>query len=210
MLYNGYGEHNIQGIGDKHIPLIHNVTNSDDVVAVSDRATDTLLLLFNTEAGRAYLVDRGVSPETVANLRHLGLSSIANLVAAIKIAKYHGYGSGDVIVTVATDGQELYESEMDKILRRDHGGEFDTPAAAASYARFLEGAGTDHVLELGEVGRRRIFNLGYFTWVEQQGVEFEDFEARRDQAFWKGLHPLTEQWDSMIDEFNARTGATYD
>ena len=29
---------------------------------------------------------------------------------------------------------------------------------------------TDHLLELTHVERERIFNLGYFTWVEQQGV----------------------------------------
>ena len=209
MLYNGYGEHNIQGIGDKHIPLIHNVTNSDDVVAISDRATDTLFLLFNTEAGKKYLVEQGVDPETVDGLRNLGLSSIANLLASIKVAKYHGYGSGDVIVTVATDGMELYVSEMEKFIRRDHAGDFDATAAAAAHAQFLEGTDTEHVLELGEVGRRRIFNLGYYTWVEQQGVEFEDCEARREPSFWQDLHPLTTQWDEMITEFNGRTGAGY-
>ncbi len=210
MLYNGYGEHNIQGIGDKHIPLIHNVTNSDDVVGISDRATDTLFLLFNTEVGKQYLVDQGVDRETVDGLRDLGLSSIANLLAAIKVAKYHDYGSGDVIVTVATDGMELYVSEMEKLIQRDHAGNFDAMAAAAAHARFLEGIDTEHVLELGEVGRRRVFNLGYYTWVEQQGIEFEDFEARREQSFWQALHPLTMHWDEMIDEFNGRTGAAYD
>ena len=209
MLYNGYGEHNIQGIGDKHIPLIHNVMNSDDVVGVSDRATDTLLLLFNTEAGKAHLVDRGIDPIVVENLRHLGFSSIANMLAAIKIAKFHGYGSGDVIVTVATDGSELYRSEVDKITRRDHPDGFDARAAAAAHSRFLEGTDVSHVEELGERGRRRIFNLGYYTWVEQQGVAFEDFEARRDQGFWTGLHRLTDAWDEMIVEFNDRTGARF-
>ena len=208
MLYNGYGEHNIQGIGDKHIPLIHNVTNSDDVVAISDRATDTLFLLFNTDVGKKYLVSQGVDPDLVENLRHFGFSSIANMLASIKIAKYHGLGSDDVIVTVATDGMELYVSEIDKIVNRDHPNGFDEQAAAAAHARFLEGADTEHVLELGEVGRRRIFNLGYYTWVEQQGIDFDVFEARRDQSFWQDLHPLTEQWDGMIDEFNARTGVT--
>ena len=209
MLYNGYGEHNIQGIGDKHIPLIHNVTNSDDVVAVSDRATDHLYILFNTDTGKKYLLDQGVDPKTVDGLKDMGLSSIANMLGAIKIAKHHGYGSKDVILTVATDGHEMYRSEMEKFVERDHDGEFDALDAAAAYARFLEGADTEHVLELGEVGRRRIFNLGYYTWVEQQGVDFDDFESRRDQSFWKGLHPLTKQWDSMIDDFNDRTGATY-
>jgi cysteine synthase A len=105
-------------------------------------------------------------------------------------------------VTVATDGHEMYRSEMEKFVERDHNGEFDALDAAGAHARFLEGADTEHVLELGEVGRRRIFNLGYYTWVEQQGVEFDDFESRRDQSFWQGLHPWTKQRDTMIDDFS--------
>ncbi len=206
MLYNGYGEHNIQGIGDKHIPLIHNVTNSDDVVGISDTSSDTLFLLFNTEPGKALLRSKGVDPALVENLRHLGLSSIANMLAAIKIAKHHGYGSNDVIVTVATDGGEMYGSEVSKIEDRDHPGGFDDYAASAAHARHLAGIGTDHVLELGEVGRRRVFNLGYYTWVEQQGVPFADFEQRRGQDWWRTLRPYVTRWDAMIEEFNQRTG----
>ncbi len=208
MLYNGYGEHNIQGIGDKHIPLIHNVTNSDDVVAISDRATDTLTVLFNTAAGKEYLTSLGLDPEFVGRLRHLGYSSICNMLAAIKLAKYHGYGADDVIVTVATDGFEMYSSELQPIIERDHGGDFDRAAAAAAHARFLEGADTEHLLELSEVDRRRIFNLGYYTWVEQQDIPFPTFEARREQVWWDGLRGYTERWDEMIGEFNERTGAT--
>lgn len=206
MLYNGYGEHNIQGIGDKHIPLIHNVTNSDVVVGVSDRASDNLFLLFNTEAGRELLVSRGVKPELVSDLRHLGLSSVANLVASIKVARQLGLGGDDVVVTVATDGSEMYRSEIPKIQERDHPGGFGSHAAAATHARFLQGADTEHVLELDEVGRRRIFNLGYYTWVEQQGIPFADFEARRHQDWWDGLRTHTDRWDDMITDFNRRTG----
>jgi cysteine synthase A len=206
MLYNGYGSHNIQGIGDKHIPLIHNVSNSDDVVAVSDRATDNLLLLFNTEAGKEHLVGQGVDPMLVDQLRHLGLSSICNLLASIKVAKHHRLDSDDAIVTVATDGSEMYLSEIDKITRRDHPGGFDRMAAAAVHARFLEGLDTDHLLELGEVDRTRIFNLGYFTWVEQQGVPLEVFDARRDPDWWDGLRHVPDRWDEMITEFNHRSG----
>jgi cysteine synthase len=208
MLYNGFGEHNIQGIGDKHIPLIHNVTNSDDVVAISDGATDALFALFNTPAGKRRLVGAGADPELVENLRHMGYSSICNMLAAIKVAKYHRLGSDDVVMTVATDGAEMYGSELDPIIARDHGGDFDDRAAAAVYARHLEGVDTDQLLELGEVGRRRIFNLGYYTWVEQQGVPFDVFEARRDQSWWDALRPYTDRWDEMIDEFNHRTGVT--
>lgn len=204
MLYNGYGEHNIQGIGDKHIPLIHNVTNSDDVIGISDVATDTLFLLFNTDPGRECLRMQGVPETVVDDLRHLGLSAIANVLAAIKLAKHHGYGSGDVIVTVATDGAEMYTSELDKIGVRDHPRGFDRMAAAAAHAQHLAGADTEHVLELTEVDRRRIFNLGYYTWVEQQGIDFETFERRRQQSWWDSLRGYTGRWDEMISEFNER------
>ena len=205
MLYNGYGQHNIQGIGDKHIPLIHNVGNTDDAVAITDRATDTLLLLFNTPAGKDYLKERGLDPGLIENLRHLGVSSICNIMAAVQTARHHRLGSEDVLLTVATDGAEMYGSEIDRIIARDHAAGFGKDQAKAAFGRYLSDGETGDFLELGEVGRRRIFNLGYYTWVEQQGVAFEDFEQRRDQVFWKGLRPHLDAWDSMISEFNART-----
>lgn len=58
LLYNGYGEHNIQGSGDKHVPFILNVMNADFVIGVSDRASDHLNMLFNTTVGRDYLRGR--------------------------------------------------------------------------------------------------------------------------------------------------------
>ncbi len=205
MLYNGYGEHNIQGIGDKHIPLIHNVMNTDDAVAISDAATDALLLVFNTDVGKDVLRSKGVAPEVVDQLRHLGLSSICNMLASIKLAKYHRLGSDDVVITVATDGAEMYGSEVDRIMARDHADGFGAREAAAAHGRFLEGVTTDHFLELGAVGRERIFNLGYYTWVEQQGIDFEDFESRRDVSFWHGLRPYIARWDEMIETFNERS-----
>ncbi len=208
MLYNGYGEHNIQGIGDKHIPLIHNVMNTDDAVAVTDAATDALLLVFNTELGKGILRAKGVAPDVIDALRHMGLSSICNMLASIKLAKYHRLGSDDVVITVATDGAEMYGSEIDRITARDHPDGYGTGEAAAAHARFLEGVTTDHFLELGVVGRERIFNLGYYTWVEQQGTAFEDFEARREQDFWTGLRPYLDRWDEMIDLFNERSAGT--
>ena len=208
LLYNGFGEHNIQGIGDKHLPYIHNAMNTDLVVAVSERASDTLGVLFNSAEGRDYLCRRrGLDPALVQALPQLGLSSIANLVAAIKVAKYHELGPEDVILSVATDGYELYGTERDKALARwfPHG--FDGVAAAETWAMALGAAATDHLLELSHRDRQRIFNLGYFTWVEQQGVPVADFRARLDPAFWRGLRALLPAWDALIDQFNARTGA---
>ena len=206
-LYNGFGEHNIQGIGDKHIPLIHNVMNTDVVTAVSDQSTDRLDILFNTQAGRDYLIRRRRVPPTIVDaLPALGLSSVCNVVAAVKVARYYRMGPEDVILTVATDGAALYGSERAKSTRKHFPGGFGEVQAAETFARHLLGADTDHLLETTARDRERIFNLGYYTWVEQQGVSAGEFETRRDQRFWKSLRELIPVWDRMIEEFNRRTG----
>ena len=208
MLRNGFGEHNIQGIGDKHIPLIHNVMATDVALAVSDRATDRLGVLFNTEVGRAYLARRrGVPREVMEALPSLGLSSIANVLGAIKTAKYYELGPDDVIVTVATDGAAMYQSERDLALAKYFASEFDEVAAGEVFGEHLLGATTDHLLELTREDRERIFNLGYYTWVEQQGVSIDEFQVRRDPGFWTDMRTIVTDWDRMIEEFNARTGA---
>ena len=207
MLSNGFGEHNIQGIGDKHIPFIHNVMNTDVATAVSDTATDQLLILFNTEVGRDYLINRRkVSADLVARLADLGLSSICNVLAAIKTAKHHGLGSKDVLITVATDGAAMYGSEIDRLSAIHFPEGFDSIAAGEAFGRNILGATTDHLMELTLSDRERIFNLGYFTWVEQQGVELKEFTVRKDEQFWKELRQLVPVWDGMIEEFNGRTG----
>jgi len=208
LLNNGYGEHNIQGIGDKHVPLIHNVMNTDVVIGVSDQATDGLNAVFNTETGRAYLERRtGIAQELLDMLRWFGLSSLCNLLAAIKLARHDHLGADDVVVTVATDGAALYASELRRYLeRRGEGGQLTDAMAAELYGRYLAGADTEHVLEATPRERERIFNLSYFTWVEQQGIGLADFEQRKSQAFWRGLHDLVPQWDEMITAFNHDTG----
>jgi cysteine synthase len=207
LLYNGYGEHNIQGIGDKHVPFIHNVFASDYVTAVSDAGPDGLNLLFNTLVGRTFLSrQKGVDGALVDALGNLGLSSIANVLAAIKVAKYEGLGAGDAVLTVATDGAEMYVTERDKAAAKYFAGTFDELAAAETFGRHLGGVATDHFAELTRRDRERIFNLGYYTWVEQQGVSLADFDARRDPGFWDGLMDMVGAWDAMIDTFNAATG----
>ena len=207
MLYNGFGEHNIQGIGDKHIPLIHNVYNTDVVTAVSDQATDHLSVLFSSPAGLAYLAERrNVPQEVLEALSSFGLSSICNIVAAVKTAKYLDLGPGDVVATVATDGAEMYGSERTKILARDFPAGFDAVDAGEAFGRWMLAAGTDHLVETTKRDRERIFDLGYFTWVEQQGLSFEDFVARREASFWSELRGKLPVWDEMIKEFNSRSG----
>jgi cysteine synthase len=207
LLENGFGEHNIQGIGDKHVPLIHNVMNTDVVVAVSDRATGELDVVFNTPAGRAYLAERCGVPDAVVDvLGHFGLSSICNVLAAIKTAKLLRLGPDDAIVTVATDGAALYDSERAKTVASRFGGEVSPVEVARVVGEHLVGADVDHVLQCNDQDRNRVFNLGYYTWVEQQGTPLEVFEARRSQQFWQELRPLLGIWDELITDFNARTG----
>jgi cysteine synthase len=207
MLANGFGEHNIQGIGDKHIPLIHNVLNTDLVAGISDRATDQLSVLFASGQGLEFLRARRRVPEPVlGQLKAFGLSSICNILAAVKTAKHLGLGPDDVIVTVATDGAVMYGSERERIAARDFPDGFDLADAAETFGRWMLGTGTEDLLETTLADRNRIFNLGYYTWVEQQGVSLADFEARRDQRFWTALRDLLPAWDTMITEFNQRTG----
>ena len=77
---------------------------------------------------------------------------------------------------------------------------------ARSSASHLDGVADDHVLELTHDERTRIFNLGYYTWVEQQGVPRRGVRAPQDQAFWRGLADSLPAWDALIDEFNAEVG----
>ncbi len=207
LLYNGFGEHNIQGIGDKHVPLIHNVMGTDVVIAISDRATDSLNVLANTDVGRGYLARRGVSPQMITALSSFGLSSWCNVLAAIKLAKRLHLGGDDLVLTVATDGAAMYPSELSETLKRDWTDGFTEVSAAQVHGEHVLGAGEDHVLECTDTDRNRIFNLGYYTWVEQQGVSIEEFEARRDQDFWRSLLDLVPVWDDLITELNGRSGA---
>lgn len=205
MLYNGFGEHNIQGIGDKHIPLIHNVMAMDAVTAVSDRATDELSAVYATDEGRDVLRSGGVDDETIAALDSFGLSSVCNVIASIKTAKHYGLGPDDVILTVATDGAQLYGSERERIVADRFEGRIDRGAADRTLRRHIGSISTDDYLALDEIGRRRIFNLGYFTWVEQQGIPLDVFEARRSASFWEDLVPVVDHWDEMIRAVNDET-----
>jgi cysteine synthase A len=207
MLCNGFGEHNIQGIGDKHIPLIHNVMNTDLVIGVSDATTDALNLLFGDPCGRTYLSKRRtINPDLIEHFDDFGISSLANIVAAIKVAKRLDYGSNEVVMTIATDSAAMYRSECEAYRARRYPNGFDEVNAGEVFGQYIDGIGDDRVLELTHIDRNRIFNLGYFTWVEQQGVSIDDFESRRKQDFWQNLADTVSEWDRQIELFNAEIG----
>ncbi|MBA2336839.1 MAG: pyridoxal-phosphate dependent enzyme [Acidimicrobiia bacterium] len=201
MLYNGYGEHRIEGIGDKHIPWVHDVANTDLAIGVDDEATVSLLRVFNEPAGKAYLVDQGVKPDLVEQLPLLGISAVGNLLAAVKLAKHHEMTGRDLLVTVATDSMEMYGSRLAELTERR--GALTTLDAAAAFHRHLLGVATDHVRELGYWDRKRIHNLKYYTWVEQQGKTAAELDAQwHDPDYWTSIQTQVEPIDRLIDRFN--------
>ncbi len=205
LLNNGFGAHRIEGIGDKHVPWIHNVKNTDIVTAIDDNGPMGLIRLFNEPAGREYLVDQGVAEELVNDLHLLGISSIANVLAAIKTAKYYEMDEQDVIITMATDSMEMYQSRLTELTEEE--GQFTNLDAAAAFHRFMLGETTDNMQELTYVDRKRIHNLKYFTWVEQQGKTFEEIQAQWYQDdYWTGIPDSMDEIDRLIESFNERTG----
>jgi len=205
LLLNGFGGHRIEGIGDKHIPWIHNVKNTDLVMAIDDQACLSLVRLFNEPAGRTYLARQGVPEEMVSRLDLLGISSIANLLSAIKFAKWYELGEHDLVLTVWTDSMELYQSRIQEL--RQQWGEYTELHAAADYHRYLLGCTVDYVEELGYWDRRRIHNLKYYTWVEQQGKSYDEIQAQwYDPDYWHSVHRQVAEIDALIEQFNERTG----
>ena len=201
LLQNGFGAHRIEGIGDKHVPWIHNVKNTDMVVAIDDNSVVNLLRLFNEPSGREYLVKKGVPADLVEKLDLFGFSGIANMLSAIKAAKYYEMGEQDVMLFVLTDSMELYSSRIGEY--QQEFGDFDTYSAAEAFARDLHGETTDHLLELSYEDRKRIHNLKYYTWVEQQGRSYEEIQAQwYDPNYWTDIQGQVEEIDGLIEEFN--------
>ena len=205
LLNNGFGAHRIEGIGDKHVPWIHNVKNTDMIVAIDDAAPMAIMRLFNEDAGREYLAAQGVSADLIDLLPDLGISGISNMLSAIKMAKYYEMGPNDVVMTIATDSMEMYLSRVDEY--RELEGEFTPLDAAGVYHRYLMGESTDNLLELTYQERKRVHNLKYYTWVEQQGKTYEELMAQwYDPTYWTSIHGLDKQIDKLIEAFNARVG----
>ncbi len=205
LLQNGFGAHRIEGIGDKHVPWIHNVKNTDLVVAIDDNDVVKIARLFNEPAGQEYLKRKGVPESTLSRLDLLGFSGIANVLSAIKFAKYYELTEHDVVLTVLTDSMELYGTRLEEY--RQQFGAFTPYDAAEAFAGALHGQSTDNLLELGYAERKRIHNLKYFTWVEQQGKTYEEVQAQwYDPNYWTDVQKQVGEIDAKITEFNRKAG----
>ena len=204
LLRCGFGGHRIEGIGDKHVPWIHNVRNTDLVCAIDDDQCLQLMRLFNEEAGQRWLQTQGISEPLVSALPTLGISSICNLIAAIKTARHYELGPRDWIFTPLTDSMELYGSRLRE--QREIGGPYSHELAARHFGRYLEAVSTDHLRELGYRDHQALHNFKYFTWVEQQGRSVAELRELWDPDFWCETFAQVAEWDALIGEFNRRTG----
>ncbi len=206
LLWNGFGGHRIEGIGDKHVPWIHNVKNTDMVIDIDDEDSQRLLRLFNDPEGHKYLIEKiGVPADFVAKLPLLGISGIANLLCCIKMAKYYELTEHDIVATVGTDSSDMYQSRI-KELEEQYGAYGEAPAAA-DYAEHLHGIRTDTMQELTYADRKRVHNLKYYTWVEQQGKTYDEINKQwYDEHYWTDMHAQADAIDELINEFNEETG----
>lgn len=205
LLSNGFGGHRIEGIGDKHVPWIHNVKNTNMVAAIDDEDSMRLLRLFNEKSGLEFLKDQGLDPELVNQLHLIGISGLANLLSAIKVAKYYEMDNDDVIITVATDAADMYQSRLHELEKER--GVYREIDAMVDFHAVLKQQSTAHLKELNYMDQKAIHNLKYFTWIEQQAKELEDLNSLwYDKQIWSKVFNQTQKWDELINEFNERTG----
>ncbi|MEM7353187.1 MAG: pyridoxal-5-phosphate-dependent protein subunit beta [Acidobacteriota bacterium] len=204
LLECGYGGHRIEGIGDKHVPWIHDVRNTDLVAAIDDEATIRLLRLFNEPAGHSVLASYGVADDVIHHLSLLGISGICNLLAAIKTARYYELDANDVVMVPLTDSVDLYRTRLTE-LRKERGPSTKL-GSVVNFERYLLATRTAYVKELRFTDRKALHNLKYFTWVEQQHKTAEELDALWSPYFWQDLVAQLPDWDRRITEFNRETG----
>ncbi|MGC8927137.1 MAG: pyridoxal-phosphate dependent enzyme [Myxococcota bacterium] len=201
LLLNGFGGHRIEGIGDKHVPWIHNLRNTNNVSAIDDEDCMRVLRLFNEPEGLNYLKKVGVDEVTVNKLELLGISSISNLLSSIKTAKYYDMDENDIIFTVFTDSAEMYKSRIIEL--SEQRGRYSQEQAARDYDSCLLSQKTDNYIELTYLDQKRIHNLKYYTWVEQQGKTYEEILEQWDPEYWRSyFEDEVEYFDELIMEFN--------
>ena len=206
ILENGFGGHRIEGIGDKHIPWIHNVKNTDMVIDIDDEDSQRLLRLFNTEPGQKYLKSIGMSDEMIEKFTWMGISGIANVLCCIKMAKYYEFTADDMVVTVLTDSADMYKSRVKEL--NEMYGEYTEVEAAKDHALHMLGLRTDSMAELRYIDRKRVHNLKYYTWIEQQQMDVEDLNAQWYDVknTWDAVHAQAAELDQYIEAFNEETG----
>lgn len=201
IYHNGFGDHRIEGIGDKHIPWIHNVKNTDVAMAIDDEAAMSWIRLLNSDAGHSLLKSKDISEDLLNKLDWIGISGAANIIGAIKYAKYFELTENDIVVTILTDSMDMYQSRLDEL--NNERGLLGATEAHGIYERYFKGLTMDHVKELSYYDKKAIHNLKYYTWIEQQGKTYDEIMAQwYDDSYWTDLPKKAEQLDELIKQFN--------
>lgn len=198
LYWNGYGGHDIQGIGDKHVTWIHNVFNMDAIMCIDDIECKKGLQLLVEEPGWRTMIDRYGVPEEKARVmaQIFGISGVCNVLGAIKTAKWYGFGKDDVIVTICTDAIDRYHSVMEEMTETY--GEMDETEAAVRLVSIFHMQKLDWIKEGTHDTRNQWHNLKYYTWVEQQGKSIEELNAQRDQEYWLKQQERVKEVDKLI------------
>jgi cysteine synthase A len=195
LALNGYGAHDIQGIGDKHVTWIHNVMNNDGVVLIDDMECKRLLKVITSETGQAYLKTI-MDPALVDLMKDkLGISGVANIIGAIKTAKYYDFKENENIMVIATDSMDRYYSVMAAMP------EIDEAQARAVHERNSLYQSSEPYFEGDRYNRLRWHNLKYYTWVEQQGKVVEDLDCMINQDFWHAEAAKVSEMDALIKAY---------
>lgn len=207
LLNNGFGDHRIEGIGDKHVPWIHNVKNTDMVIAIDDNDSLGMFRLFSEPAGQSYLREQGVSEDVIKKLSWVGISGAANIIACIKFAKYYELTEDDMVITILTDSAGMYQSRLEE-MEAGRGKKYQLIDAAIDHNRNVLGVRTDSLEELTYQSKKRIHNLKYYTWIEQQMYDMDELNEQwyDYDNYWGRLHKMGPALDKMIEQFNERTG----
>ena len=200
LYWNGYGGHDIQGIGDKHVTWIHNVMNMDSIMCIDDIESKKGLQLLTEETGWRTMIDRyGVPEESVRLMAEtFGISGVCNVQGAIKTARYYGFGKDDVIVTILTDAIDRYGSVMQQM--SETYGPMDEVEAAVRLMSVFHGQKLDWIEEATRRTRNQWHNLKYYTWIEQQGKTIEELNAQRYQDYWEAQQARVADIDQRIHE----------
>lgn len=203
LLNNGFGDHRIEGIGDKHVPWIHNVKNTDMIIGIDDNDSLGMFRLFNEPAGQEYLKSIGISADLIEKLKWVGISGAANIISAIKFAKYYELSENDMVMTVLTDSAEMYQSRLEE-MAEERGRAYNSVDAAIDHNRYALGLGIDYVEELTYQSKKRIHNLKYYTWIEQQMYDMHELNEQwyDYDNYWGRLHTMAPELDRLIGEFN--------
>ena len=197
LFNNGYGSHDIQGIGDKHVTWIHNVMNMDAMMCIDDIESKKGLQLLTEEAGWNTLVKRfGVPEASVKKMATIfGISGVCNVLGAIKTAKFYGMGKNDTVVTICTDAIDRYHSVMGEMTERF--GKMDE-AEATARAHIFRDQKTDWIKEGTVDARKQWHSLKYYTWVEQQGKTVEELDAQKSQDWWIKHQQMVTEIDAKL------------